>query len=229
MNQPQPFQDRPRISSNQLGEFVFASPAKKTGILRDQKNGNPFRAPYYQSAQNSVLGAFRSGQYDLRALRESAELLRSREATSRNQVTRFNNNAEMLRRFCEIAPDARPPAGMHSIIRRGAVIELDGVQVSVRPEISTVCAEERSFCYTKFRFSKSKVSEDESEIILLLLLKYGLAQACDGLSFAPAETRLVDCYSKKVVEGHRLSKVRDAQLDSALKEIRRMWPSIPSN
>jgi hypothetical protein len=229
MNQPQPFQDRPRISSNQLGEFVFASPAKKAGILRDQKNGNPFRAPYYQSAQNSVLGAFKGGQYDIRALRASADLLRSREAVSRNQVTRFNNNAEMLRRFCEIAPDARPPAGTHSIIRRGAVIELDGVQVSVRPEISTVCSGDRSFCYTKFRFSKSKVSEDESEIILLLLLKYGGAQAGDGLSFDPAESRLVDCFSKKVVEGHRLSKVRDAQLESALGEIRRMWPSIPSN
>lgn len=229
MNQPQPFSDRPRISSNQLGEFVFASPSKKAGILRDQKNGNPFRAPYYQSAQNSVLGAFRGGQYDLRALRESADHLRSREATSRNQVTRFNNNAEMLRRFCEIAPDARPPAGTHSIIRRGAMIELDGVQVSVRPEISTVFSGEQSFCYTKFRFSKSKVSEDESEIILLLLLKYGLAQAGDGLRFDPTETRLVDCYSKKVVEGHRLSRVRDAQLDSALKEICRMWPSIPLN
>ena len=229
MNQLQPFHDRPRISSNQLGEFVFTSPAKKAGILRDQKNGNPFRAPYYQSAQNSVLGAFKGGQYDVRALRASADRLRSREAVSRNQVTRFNNNAEMLRRFCEIAPDARPPAGTHSIIRRGAVIELDEVLVSVRPEISTVCSGDRSFCYTKFRFSKSKVSEDESEIIWLLLLKYGVAQAGDGLSFDPAATRLVDCYSKKVVEGHRLSKVRETQLDSALKEIRRMWPSIPSN
>jgi hypothetical protein len=107
MNQPQPFHDRPRISSNQLGEFVFATPAKKACILRDQKKGNPFRAPYYQAAQNSVLRAFQGGQYDARTLRNSAEQLRSREATSRNQVTRFNNNAEMLRRFGEIAPDAR--------------------------------------------------------------------------------------------------------------------------
>lgn len=60
-------------------------------------------------------------------------------------------------------------------------------------------------------------------------VRYGVAQAGNGLSFDPVTTRLVDCYSKKVVEGDRLSKVRDTQLDSALKEIRRMWPSIPSN
>lgn len=195
-------------------------------MLRDQKFGNAFRSPYYQGAQSSVLGAFQGGSYDLRILREKAEQLRTKEAANKNQATRFNNNAEMIRRFCEIAEAASPPLGEHTIIRRGASIEVEGVIVSVRPEITTVSVPKRAFCYTKFRFSKSKVSEDESEIILLLLLKYGAAQATGGLRFDPEVTRLVDCFSKKVIEGHRLSRIRETQLGAALKDLRRLWPTI---
>lgn len=195
-------------------------------MVRDQKFGNAFRAPYYQGAQSSVLGAFHGGGYDTRILREKAEQLRTKEAANKNQATRFNNNAEMVRRFCEIAEAASPPPGEHTIIRRGASIEVEGVIVSVRPEITTVSTPKRAFCYTKFRFSKSKVSEDESEIILLLLLKYGVAQATDGFRFDPESTRLVDCFSKRVIEGHRLSRVRETQLESALKDLRRLWPTI---
>lgn len=228
LRQPPPISDQPRISSNQLGEYVFATPAKRARILRDQKFGNVFSSPYYQSAQSSVLGSFQAGAYDTRLLREKAAELHTREAKNRNQFARFNNNAEMLRRFCEIANTARPPVGEHNFIRRGASIDVGGVIVSVRPEIATVCSAKRSFCYTKFRFSKSKVSEDESEIVLLLLLKYGVAQATDMLRFDPEETRLVDCFSKNVIEGHRLARVRETQLETALKEIRRVWPTILS-
>ncbi|HWA27553.1 MAG TPA: hypothetical protein VG734_17995 [Lacunisphaera sp.] len=228
MRQPSPISDQPRISSNQLGEYVFATPAKRARILRDQKFGNAFRSPYYQSAQSSVLGAFKAGDYDTTVLRDKAAQLRSKEAKNRNQFARFNNNAEMIRRFCDIAGAARPPTGEHSFIRQGASIDVSGVVVSVRPEIATVCSAKRSFCYTKFRFSKSKVSEDESEIVLLLLLKYGGAQASEMQRFDPDATRLVDCFSRNVIEGHRLARIRETQLETALREIRRLWPTILS-
>ncbi|PTY07971.1 hypothetical protein DB347_07055 [Opitutaceae bacterium EW11] len=221
-----PSADRPRISSNQLGEFVFATPAERARILRDQKRGNTFRSPYYQSASNAVLRAFNGGRYDVSALRSTADELKAREAKHRNQATKFDNNAEMLRRFASIASLACPPAGEHTVVRRDALIELDGVLVSVRPEITTVRQNDAAFSYTKFRYSKSKVSEDSSEIILLILLKFGRAQASEHLNFDVESTKLVDCFARSVIQGHRLGGSREKQLSSALGEIRRLWPTI---
>jgi hypothetical protein len=216
----------PRISSNQLGEFTFATPAERIRILRDQKRGNTFRSPYYQSASNAVLRAFRAGHYDIGALRNTADELKAREAKHRNQAMKFDNNAEMLRRFSAIANLACPPEGEHTVVRRDALIELDGVLVSVRPEITTVRQSDEAFSYTKFRYSKSKVSEDSSEIILLILLKFGRAQATDHLRFDVESTKLVDCFARVIVPGHRLSAYREKQLTAALDEIRRLWPTI---
>jgi len=46
------------------------------------------------------------------------------------------------------------------------------------------------------------------EIILLLLLKYGVAQATDGLRFDPEATRLGGLLFQKSDRGHRLSRIR---------------------
>jgi hypothetical protein len=60
----------------------------------------------------------------------------------------------------------------------------------VRPEIVTRRPD--SSCYTKLRFSKSRVSADASKIILQILLEFGRRQATDGMNFDVPNSRIAD-------------------------------------
>lgn len=213
----------PRVSANQLGEFAFASDSQKRAIVHNHKFGNPHSAPYYQAALTGVLQSFEDGRFQAHELRKSAMNLRHRPASSPNQSARLHNNAEMLTRFTDILGHVTPPSGQHQIVRRNAFMPLDGVVISVRPEILTRLAGSREFCFTKLRFSKSKVSDDASEIILLILLEYGARQSSQLATFRADQTVLVDCFARTVHRGHRLPAVRQRQLTAALRDYRHRW------
>lgn len=213
----------PRVSANQLGEFAFATDRQKMAIVQNHKFGNPHCAPYYGLALNGLLRGFNAGRFNAEGLRAEAANLQQRPAQSQNQAARFQNNAAMLLQFSTIIPQATPPTGDHQIVRRNAIMPLDGVLISVRPEILTILEGSRDFCYTKLRFSKSKASADSSEIILLLLLEYGRRQSSALANFRPDETVLVDCFARTVHRGHQLPKIRQKQLAIALHEYRHLW------
>jgi len=217
--------DQPRISSNQLGEFVFSSPTRKYRILQDQKFGNKFTSPYYKPALDAILQSFDGRDFNLLELIVSRSAIEARPAKHRNQAARWSNNATMLRCFADLASRARPPAGNNQVVRQNALIDLSGVTISVRPEIITR-QPNGLFSYTKLRFSKSKVSEDASEIVLLLLLKFGQRRSQDGTQIDPSNTKLVDCFARAVIEGHTLQRIREQQLDAALSEIAGLWPTV---
>jgi hypothetical protein len=217
---------KPRISANQLAEYIFSTPSKKVRILRDQKYGNIITSPYYQPALEAILGAFEDGEFDSGQILTARNDIEKREAKSKHQAKRWENNGAVLRCFTNIAADACPPHGVHTVVRRNAKIELDGVTVSVRPEIVTQ-QESGLFSYTKLRFSKSKVSEDASEIVLLLLLKHGQLQSVGGKQIDPTHTKLIDCFAKTIVEGHSIPRLRERQLAEALSEIANLWPKVP--
>lgn len=213
----------PRVSANQLGEFAFATQRQKMAIVHNHKFGNPHCAPYYQLALNGVLRSFGNGHFDASSLRSQALNLQQRPTHNANQAARLQNNAAMLFKFAAIIPQVAPSAGNHLIVRRNAFMPLDGVVISVRPEILTHLHQSRDFSYTKLRFSKSKASSDSSELILLILLEYGLWQSSTLATFRADQTILVDCFAQTIHRGHRLPAVRRRQLSAALREYRHLW------
>lgn len=217
--------EHPRISSNQLGEFAFATLPKKLRILRAQKFPDSIAPPYYQPAQDAILRAFGGGTFDLASLAADHAEISRREAKTRNQAARWANNTAMVARFIELEPLARPPSGDYDVVRRNEILELEGVTVSVRPEIVTRQLD-GTFSYTKFRFSKSKVAADASEIVLLLLLKFGQVRSQQDLQIDPQNTKLIDCFARNVIQGQALPRVREQQLSLALHEVVALWPTI---
>lgn len=220
--------DKPRISSNQLGEYLFSTPSKKLQIIKDQKLGNRPKQSYYSGAMHGILGCFHkdTGAFDQESLRTKTQEIAAQQAANKNQKARFFNNAEMLRRFSNLTDLAKPPSGTHEIIYQNARLDLGGVTVSVRPEIITKKHGESSVALTKLRFSKSKVSADTSEIILLILLEYGRNLLGPGSSLDVSETKIIDCYANAVITGHQLPEIRSKQLQGALAEINRIWSKV---
>jgi len=218
--------ERPRISANQLGEFPFATPAAKLRILRDQKFGNNNSAPYYHSASCAVIRAFDQGFLNRAEIEAEIAKLQGSPPRNDQHAAKLHNNMVMLQHVLTIEERLAPEADEYLKVRRNATIDIEDVTISVRPEIITRNAVTGTFALTKFRFSQSKVSADSSEIILLLVFKYGQRLVFPGFQLDPAETRLIDCYSKTVIPAHTLPRLREQQLQSALREIRQLWPKI---
>src|SRR2546421_7361246 len=112
------------------------------------------------------------------------------------------------------------------MIIRNAQLVLDGVTISVLPEFVTENLTYGYIAFTKFRFSKSKIAADVSEIVLLLLHHYGQRQSRAGLTFDFGLSKVVDCFSRTVIPGHAVGRHRDQQLHQALALIRYLWPRI---
>lgn len=218
--------ENPRISANKLGEFVFASDTRRISILQDQKFGNINAAPYYSAALSGLRHSFANGQFSEARLRNEADLLDDHQPRNRQHGVRLANNALALRRLAEICGQINPPAGQHRTIVRNAQLVLDGVTVSVLPEFVTENLDSGYIAFTKFRFSKSKIAVDVSEIVLLVLHYYGQRQSRAGLSFDFGLSKVVDCFSRTVISGHAIGRYRDQQLHEALALIRWLWPRI---
>lgn len=221
-----PTADEPRLSSNQLAEYLFASAARKRTILQNAKYPNAICSPYYSDAQRGVLRSLEGSAFSSSKLAAEIERIQGIEPKSRHQATKHANNIQAVRSFAELMHLTDPPEGTHEIIRRNALFRMEGVTISARPEIVTTNRKQGTVAYTKLRFSKSKVSADAQEIVLLILLHYGQAQVSGGLRFSLEQTRLIDCYSKTLVYGHQIGRHRYQQLHLGLAEIRRVWPTI---
>lgn len=216
----------PRISANQLGEFVFASESKRLSILHDQKFGNESAAPYYAAAVAAVRRSFSHGHFAPALLLHEARLLAEREAETLRQATKWANNALALRCLADVSERSDPPPGQHRLVSRNAQFVLDEVTISVLPEVVTENLAHGYIAFTKLRFSKSKIAADVSEIVLLLLHYYGQRQSRVGLGFNFELSKVVDCFSKTIIPGHAVGRHRDQQLHQALTLIRSLWPRI---
>ena len=216
----------PRISANQLGEFIFASEKKRLSILHDQKFGNINAAPYYTSALAGMRRSFAQGHFSEAVLMKEARLLATREAKTPQRAQKWANNALALQCLSEIAEESDPPAGKHRMLQKNAQILLGGVKVSVYPEIVTENLDDGYIAFTKLRFSKNKVSADVSEIVLLILHYYGRVQSRIGVPFNFELSKVIDCFSKTIIPGHAVGRNRDQQLHEALARIQWLWPRI---
>lgn len=218
--------ESPRISANQLAEFVYASEKRRLGILHDQKFGNINAAPYYTMALRGVRRSFVNGRFSSAALLDEARLIGAQEAKTPRGAVKLANNALALRCVADICNQADPPAGQHRMVVRNAQFILDGVMISVLPEFVTENLSRGYLAFTKFRFSKSKIAADVSEIVLLVLHHYGQRQSRAGLTFNFGLSKVVDCFSRTVIPGHGVGRHRDQQLHQALGLIRYLWPHI---
>ncbi len=221
-----PLLDAPRISANQLGEFVFASEKKRLAIVHDQKFGNINAAPYYSGALRGVRRSFINGQFCAVTLLNEARALDGQEANTARRAVKLANNSLALRRLAEICDQANPPAGEHRLVTQNAQLLLDGVSISVLPEFVTENLSRGYIAFTKLRFSKSKIAADVSEIVLLALHYYGQRQSRVGLGFDFLQSKVVDCFSKTIIPGHAVGRHRDQQLHQALTLIRWLWPRV---
>lgn len=221
--------NQPRISANELGNYVFATEAQRRRILRDQKFPKAARVARYQPASLAILRSLKQGTFSRDALLEELGKIERAPGATKYKANVRRANATALRRFLTIHEKAAPPTGEHAIIRRNAVFEFEGVKIIIRPDILTTNIKGNFFTYSKLRFSSQKYSLDASEIVLLLIQRFAEEQTIKGLGFDVSRARLIDCFSQQIVETHNVSLYKGQLLMKALREVRAVWPFIAAN
>jgi hypothetical protein len=217
---------QPRISANELGNYVFSNQTEKQRILRDQKFPKAVKVARYQSAHSAILRSLEEGIFSKQALLKELHAIQSKPVETNYQASVRRANVTAVRRFLTIHEKAAPPSGEHTIIRQNAVFEFEGVRISVRPDILTTNVDGKFFTYSKLRFSSHKYSLDASEIVLLLIQKFAEHQDFEGLGFDRSRARLIDCFSQQIFEPHNVSPYKGKQLMKALAEIHALWPFV---
>jgi hypothetical protein len=145
----------PRISLNQLTEYLVATPARKRTILRQQKYPSAYQTIYYQEAQDTIQRFITEDLSNEEILLSAIDDICSRSFTGSYEKNKNASNAEALESFYDfykninllnfrplVAPDDQPK------------ILVGNVNLSVRPEILLSDGEGKVAGAIKLYFSK---------------------------------------------------------------------------
>jgi hypothetical protein len=220
--------DKPRISFNKLCEYPHVPPAARRRIAREQKYPADYQVSFYQGALYGLLGAINlaTGDFDPQLMAEKAEQIAARSPEGKHQKSRQKNNVQALHQLTKLATEIHLPPGEHVKVTQKALMEREGVTISVRPEFITYDKQLNTFALTKFRFSNSPVSADAAETGLALLLEFAKEPRFSGHLLDLEHTMIIDVFSGSVIRGHTVGRHRLAELDAALRELATIWPDI---
>src|SRR5437660_8947739 len=99
---------QPRISANELGNFVFATAAAKQRILRDQKFPKAVKVARYHAASSAVLRCLQNGAFSKEELLKELQSLQEKSASTQYQAGIQHANIKALKRFLTISEKAAP-------------------------------------------------------------------------------------------------------------------------
>ncbi len=181
-------------------------------------SGSPIRTAWCHQSGN--------GKLRPPALRRKAEQIAARSPEGKHQKSRQKNNVQALHQLTKLAAEIKLPPGEHVKVTQKALMEREGVTISVRPEFITYDKQLNTFALTKFRFSNSPVSADAAETGLALLLEFAKEPRFSGHLLDLEHTMIIDVFSGTVIRGHTVGRHRLAELDAALRELATIWPDI---
>jgi len=216
----------PRISSNMIGEYIMANEGRRQKILIDQKSPS-YPVAYYTSAESGIRRYFLSPNKDENLISNKIQQLSTIEIQSKNKAVKIGYNIEALEDFLQLPGRANFDLLTMRPGPRKAYLNIDGVDVSIRPELIVFDAKTKSFGLIKLRFSKSDRSLDISEFVATVLVAY--AQSCalqQGQTANLDLTYVIDVFGRSVCKGNSIMSNRWAEVQNACAEIATRWPLI---
>jgi hypothetical protein len=224
--------DEPRISLNQLTEYLTANSSRHKKIIEQQKRPSDFQVIYYQYAQDAIQNFIVGGLVDENLLIDAIDELHLRQAPSEYEETRILSNVEALESFLEfyddidlleLSPD-RGPAEQPKLL-------VGGVSLSVRPEILLSGEHSRyGQCIgaLKLYFSKrekAKLTEESGKYPSTILQQYLTTYYTDH-KVLPRACRVIDIFGRASFCAPRSYKRIMNEIEVACEEITIWWEKL---
>lgn len=219
--------ENPRISVNELGKYLIASPSQRKIIVRNQKRPPTYMTAYYQLALNAITRFISSGSNNYDLLIEESDRLMELKATNEQDEARFLSNSEAIEHYLNICDDL--PRNIEATIGMPdpPKITIVSVEVSVRPEIILIDRSRNNVGSLKLCFSKnSPYGREAGQYIATILYQYTQEHYSD---YGDPNFRLaiaVDVFAEEFYTAPRNYIRRMRDIEAACDEIRLMWPTV---
>lgn len=223
--------DPPRISINQLAEFMIAKSARQREIIRRNKFKQDFLVVYYKEASEAVSLCLSSNMTDLYIIENAISSLEQKSPDKIGTQRRLTANIGALEAFQSMLDDinfgeASPELGEQSPPR----LKFHGVEVSVRPEIVLSAkgkAGKQLIGATKLYMSRGTPLTDTSAgYISAALQEHCRRNLSHRGDYSAPLCGVIDVGSKHVFPGVKATAARIKDIEAACQNIAALWDSI---
>ncbi len=211
----------PRISLNKLSEYLTATPVRRKGILREQKQPKPFIVGRYQKAKNLICSHL-CGEINDDQIRTMARGLMAQDFTStwkeeNAQLCQEAISAHLSKPYdSHLAPFDSEPDGL---------VEVGGIQISVWPDLICLDDEGQVTGVLKLHLSKThQLSKEAGEYGSLVLWRW--AEVHFGQTVQRNSCQLYEVFGQQLYTPKKAFKKRLGDITAACEEIAILWPHI---
>lgn len=222
--------DPPRISINQLAEFMMAKAARQRQIIRNQKFKQDYLVVYYKEASEAVSLCLASNMTDVFVIENAIAKLEQMKPDKIGTQRRLAANVGALETFQGMLDeisfwDASPELGEQSPPR----LAYHGVEVSVRPEIILTAngKGKQLVGAAKIYMSRTTPLTDVSAgYISAALQEHCRRNLAHRGDFYGPMCPVVDVGSKRVFPGVKSTAARLKDVAAACQNIAALWGTV---
>jgi hypothetical protein len=216
----------PRISVNKLAEYMVATPARRRGIIRDQKVVRDFVVARYQAVYGGIAEALVT--HDVGPLYNRLERLYTASPASTWELQDNQLSVEALELFLQVFDEL--DLSRYSVdrpIQSLPKMNVSGTEVSVKPcvilrEAGGVAAVGAVHIYLSKLFSFGDEAGAYATTVVHQYVENHLAEA----KVRSSDSYVVDVFARRIHAGPKSFKRRRNDIAAACEEIAQRWSAV---
>lgn len=225
---PLPTRPHPRISAAKLGEYLTATPTRRRGIIRDQRQPQTFVVRRYDRARHALLDHLTRPDPDRERLRQAIERLLRRAPTTAGEADEHRDSLDALAAFLRLPDDFESRlAGAARPESRSSSLMLGGVKVSIGPDLEFTPPPRRGVRGVgalKLYFGKQHPLDERAAPAVAALLQRDLLKRHPAkVKVHPCDCLVVDVLAARVWEAPTRTTRLMQDLENACEEIAGLW------
>lgn len=220
----------PFVSVNKLGEFVYATDAKKRNIVKTNKYPSTFIHSRYNTPRSALVHFMEDAEHDAAIFMEKRNLVSQRKEDTDWKKGNKVCCLQALDNLLAVAGTTLVPyfryISQRDVHRKYKEYKIGNVSVHLNPDVLLLDSTTKQIKgAVKLIFSKSRaVTFQEGEISAGLIKTY--IEKVHNVRLKPADCVAVDVFKKTVIIAPEDFSKYSAKVRRACKEIEEMWETI---
>lgn len=222
----------PRISANGLIEYCYATPVRRTSIIENAiKPPNYLLDTRYNDIERATMRFIESRGSDCSTLDALDRSLLLREAANSHEEQRLLTAHDAIELSRTLDLSSLPLGQLTSLPDKQPILELEGVEVSVRPtnliSVQRTGRREAEIGLVKTYICKSRpLTTEIAALHGALMLVYCNRFYTHNMRPIPELFAIIDIFEQKVYRAPRNYLQRSKMLAAACREISDRWSAI---
>lgn len=220
----------PHISANKLGEFMFATDAKKRSILKTIKFPSTFKSGRYPEPQSAFVNFMTDISHDPTIFEQKRNQVALKNAVSdyakANKINCIAAIDQMVICASTILSGQLKYVGQKGLSNEDYDTAIKSVTLHLKP---TVILQDKKTGeikgFIKLAFSKSRaIDQLEAQTILSAIKSH--MEGLHRITLKPENCLLLDVFQRRKFQAPKFSQVNKTQLRMLCTEIAELWPTI---